>query len=94
MTDLDQLAAAGARALALARFIRQHPYIPQDEIKDIIASYPDEIDSKAYLAAILPLLAEDLAGVLSGMGTNYDSNAGERFAQAIRTRLTQLGEKQ
>lgn len=121
-SDLDRLVEAGARAIAPSRwevmdsyleqakrkYAGQHVGWPADQFKD----KESMAQFRAGLLAILPLLADDLAGVVETFRKENDDlmrrtlnrNVGEmasikcsaanQIAQAIRTRLTALGEKQ
>lgn len=100
MTDLDLLVEAGAKAM----HERDNPRalldweLFSDEWKD---GYRTR--SRAHLTAILPLLADDLAGVCNrlsrpvggGDGSTYTCGTSFDAAQAIRTRISALiGESQ
>lgn len=110
MTDLNQLVEAGARALA-AKAIRERRAwdTPRERVEEMLPNAVDIAwrdfadDSRAHLTAILPLLADDLAGVCNrlsrpvggGDGSTYTCGTSFDAAQAIRTRISALvGESQ
>ena len=68
MTDINQLVEVGARAVHEA-LSRAHVIAYLDMPEDTA-----DVVSRAYLAAILPLLADDLAGVIQ-------RRMDERFAE-------------
>ena len=96
MTDLNQLVEVGARALA------KHPDSSWDDYEwEDMPSHVQMLfceQSRAHLAAILPLLAEVLAGVAVGIGEQYGEDetgwfeCSETIAQDIRTRIAAIME--
>lgn len=124
-SDLERLVEVGARAIAPSRwevmdsyleqakrkYAGQHVGWPADQFKD----KESMAQFRAGLLAILPLLADDLAGVcieqaisdehlrdlarkerdITGAAIHAcEATAARSLAQAIRTRLSALGEKQ
>lgn len=107
---LDQLVEAGARAIAprcwevmdayleqtKRKYAGQHVGWPADQFKD----KESMAQFQAALLAILPLLADDLAGVCAGLGRPVGGGDGGTYtcgtsfdaAQAIRTRLAAIME--
>ena len=102
MTDLNQLVEVGARALA------KHPDSSWDDYEwEDMPSHVQMLfceQSRAHLAAILPLLADDLAGVAEEQAAHAkrlaledmtDTRvtvlmASERIAHAIRNRIAAI----
>lgn len=102
MTDLNQLVEVGARALA------KHPDSSWDDYEwEDMPSHVQMLfceQSRAHLAAILPLLAEVLAGVAEEQAAHAkrlaledmtDTRvtvlmASERIAHAIRNRIAAI----
>lgn len=95
MTDLKQLIEAGA--LGVAKSLWQiEPRVRVDSL----TTEEEELIARAAILAILPLLADDLAGVCAGLGRPVGGGDGGTYtigtafdaAQAIRTRLAAIME--
>lgn len=80
MTDINQLVEVGARAVHEA-LSRAHVIAYLDMPEDTA-----DVVSRAYLAAILPLLADDLAGVINAAWMNGSLS----MAQGSRTLTTPI----